>query len=1033
MLRRLVEGSLRWRVVVVIAAALVLVHAARVAVHAPLDVFPDFAPPQAVVQTEAPGFTAEQVETLVTRPVEVALSGSVGLESLRSQSIQGLSVVTAVFAEGVEPQRARQVLSERLAEVAQELPAGAATPKLTPLTSATMDLLKIGLVSDACTPMELRTFAQWTLRPRMLGVPGVAGVSVFGGEIEELQIQVDAARLARAGLALQDVLDAARAATGVLGAGFVEGANQRVVLETRGQLTSPEQLAEVVLASHDGHTLRLGDVARVVLGPEPLFGDTLVQGRPGVLLTMLSQYGANTYEVTQRVEAALAELAPLIAERHIQLYPRLHRPATFIENSLANLRESLGIGALLVAVVLFLFLLDLRTAFISLTAIPLSLGTALIVMDAAGATLNTITLGGLAIALGEVVDDAIIDVENILRRLRENAAAGHPRSAFRTVLAASLEVRGAIVYATAVVALVFVPVLTLSGLQGKLFAPLAQVYLLAILASLLVALTVTPALSLLLLAHAPAEARELAPLGWARELHARLVTGLARRPLVAGACLLALFAAALWARSGLGFEFLPAFREGHFVLQASAAPGTSLAEMKRIGAHLSQALLANPHVATVEQQIGRAELGEDPWGPNRSEFHVELAPLAPAVEAGVEDEIRATLDAEPGLRTEVLTFLGDRIGETISGDAAEVVVSVFGDDLDALERSAARLATELATLEGAVDVLPSTAPASPALEIVPRSADLARLGLRPMEVLEAVQIAFQGVRAAETWEKDRLRALVVVLAPEARTEPESAATLPLRTPDGAIVPLSAVADVRASQSRAMVLHEGARRRATVTCNVAGRDPAAFVAEARTRLARVPLPPDAYLSFGGTAAAEGDARRELLLHSALALAGILLVAWMAFESLGNLALLFLNLPFALVGGVFAARLSGGALSLGSLVGFVTVFGITTRNSIMLLSHYEHLVRVEGCEWNLATAVRGARERFVPIAMTALVTGLGLLPLALQSDAAGREIEGPMAAVILGGLVTSTVLNLLFLPGFALRFADPRKRARASGRN
>ncbi len=1029
MLRSLVESSLRWRVVVVTLAALVLVHGARVAVDAPLDVFPEFAPPQVVVQTEAPGFSAEQVETLVTRPVEVALSGSVGLEALRSQSIQGLSVVTAVFAEGVEPQRARQVLSERLGEVAPNLPAGAAAPKLTPLTSATLDLLKIGLVSEQCSPMELRRFAQWTLRPRLLGVAGVAGVSLFGGEIEQLQIQVDPARLARAGLSLADVLAAARAATGVLGAGFVEGPNQRVVLEGRGQFSTPEELERVVLARRAGHTLLLSDVARVVLGPEPLFGDTLIQGRPGVLLTMLSQYGSNTYEVTQRVEAALEELAPLIRERGIQLYPRLHRPATFIENSLANLRESLLIGAVLVAVVLFLFLLDLRTAFISLTAIPLSLGAALIVMDAAGQTLNTITLGGLAIALGEVVDDAIIDVENILRRLRENAAAGHPKSSFKTVLEASLEVRGAIVYATLVVALVFVPVLTLSGLQGKLFAPLAQVYLLAILASLGVALTVTPALSLLLLSRSPAEARELALLGRAREFHARLVTALARRPWPAAGFLAALFVAALVARTQLTFEFLPAFREGHFVLQASAAPGTSLEEMKRVGARLSQALLANPHIATVEQQIGRAELGEDPWGPNRSEFHVELVPLAPEVEALVEDEIRATLEAEPGLRTEVLTFLGDRIGETISGDASEIVISLYGEDLDALERAAERLAAELATLDGAVDVQPSSAPASPALEIVPRAGDLARLGLRPLDVLEAVQIAFQGVRAAETWEHERLREVVVVLAPEARGSPEAVAALPLGTPDGGSVPLSAVADVRGAESRALVLHEGARRRATITCNVAGRDANALLDEARTRLARIPLPPGTYLSFGGSAAAEGAARRELLLHSALALAGIVLVAWMAFESLSCLVLLFLNLPFALVGGVFAALLAGSALSLGSLVGFVTVFGITTRNSIMLLSHYQHLVRVEGCSWNLATAVRGARERFVPVTMTALVTGLGLLPLALQAGAAGREIEGPMATVILGGLVTSTLLNLLFLPGFALRFADPRGRTKA----
>lgn len=1030
MLKALVETSLRGRVVVIALAGFVLAYGAWCTAHARLDVFPDFAPPQVTVQTEAPGLSAEQVELLVTRPVEAAMNGAVGLDALRSQSIQGLSVVTAVFRDDVEPHRARQVLAEQLTQAAKELPEGVEAPKLTPLTSATMDLLKIGLVAPQLSPLELRSFAQWTLRPRLLGVPGVAGVSLFGGQVEQLQVQVDPARLPLYDLALEDVLGAVRTATGVVGAGFVENANQRVIVETRAQATTPAELAAVVLARRDGRSILLGDVATVALGPEPLFGDTLIQGQPGVLLTMLSQYGANTREVTAGVEAALQELKPLIAARGIQLYPRLHRPATFIENSLSNLRESLELGAILVAIVLFLFLFELRTAFISLSAIPLSLGAALIVMHEAGATLNTISLGGLAIALGEVVDDAIIDVENILRRLRENVALGKPKSAFRVVLDASLEVRGSVVYATFLVALVFVPVLTLSGLQGKLFAPLAQAYLLAILASLLVALTVTPALALWLLPNKAAHVREFAPLVWLKERYAHTIGAVARAPSLAFGLLLALSLAAAAVVPRLTFEFLPDFREGHFVLHASAAPGTSLEEMKRIGARLSAALLANPHIATVEQQIGRAELGEDPWGPNRSEFHVELHALAPEVEAEVEGEIRAALGSIPGLRYEVLTFLGDRIGETISGETAQVAVSVYGEDLDAIEGAAAELAAALEGVPGAVDVQSSAAPAAPAVEVALRPAALARVGLRPLEVMQALQTAFQGTRAAQTWVGERVRDVVVVLAPEARREPEAVSALRLRTPDGVSVLLGDVADVRGSQSRALVLHEGGRRRATVTCNVAGRDTGSFVAAARVALARVPLPLGSYLSYGGAAEAEETARRELLLHSALALGGIVLLLWMAFQSLRSLALLLLNLPFALIGGVFAAWLVGGSVSLGSLVGFVTLFGITTRNAIMLLSHYEHLVRVEGCAWNLDTAVRGARERFTPILMTALVAGLGLLPLALQSGRAGREIEGPMAAVILGGLLTSTLLNLLVLPSLTLRFSDlGRKPAEA----
>jgi len=1021
MLAALVESALRARVVVIALACLALGYGSWCARNARLDVFPDFAPPQVTVQTEAPGFSAEQVEELVTRPVEAAVNGAVGLDALRSQSIQGLSVVTAVFRDEVDPHRARQVLSEQLAEAARDLPAGVEAPKLTPLTSATMDLLKIGLVSDTLTPMELRAFAQWTVRPRLLGVSGVAHVSLFGGEVEELQVQVDPARLALAGLGLQELLEAVRASTGVLGAGFVENANQRVVLEVRGQATTPEELARVVVARRERRSILVGDVARVVLGPAPRFGDALVMGRPGVLVTMLSQYGANTREVTAGVEAALAELEPLIAARGIVLYPRLHRPATFIENSLANLRESLLLGAVLVAVVLFLFLFELRTAFISLTAIPLSLGVALIVMHHAGETLNTITLGGLAIALGEVVDDAIIDVENILRRLRENEALGRPKGAFRVVLDASLEVRSSVVYATFVVALVFVPVLTLSGLQGKLFAPLAQAYLLAILASLLVALTVTPALALWLLPRKAPRVREFAPLAWIKERYARTIAAVARAPVLALGILLLFAAGTATVVPRLSFAFLPEFREGHFVLQASAAPGTSLEEMRRVGTLLAQRLLVNPHIATVEQQIGRAELGEDPWGPNRSEFHVELQPLAPEVEAQVEGEIRAVLEGVPGIRSEVLTFLGDRIGETISGETAQVVVSVYGEELDAIEAAAADLAHALEGVHGAVDVQCSAAPAAPMVEVVPLAEPMARFGLRPLEVLEAVRIAYQGAVAAQTWIGERVRDVVVLLAPEARGEPESVRELPLRGPEGGRLRLGDVADVRGAQGRAMVLHEGGRRRATVTCNVEGIDVPSFVRSAHTVLEAVPLPRGAYLSWSGAAEAEAEARRELLLNSALALGGILLLFWMAFRSLRALALLLLNLPFALVGGVLAAWLGGGVVSLGSLVGFVTLFGITTRNSIMLLSHYQHLVRVEDAPWDLATAVRGARERFTPIVMTALVAGLGLLPLVLQAGKAGREIEGPMAAVILGGLATSTVLNLLVLPSLALRFA------------
>jgi CzcA family heavy metal efflux pump len=1035
MLNALVERSLRLAWVVVVLACIVLALGVYASIHARLDVFPEFVPPQVVVQTEAPGFSAEQVETLVTRPIEARISGAGSLESMRSQSIQGLSAITAIFKDRTDVFRARQQLSEQLAGVIGELPIGAREPKMTPLTSSTMDLLKIGLLSDKLSPMELRTFAQWTMRPRLVSVPGVSNVSLFGGEVRQIQLQVLPQRLEALQLSIDDVLDAARNATGVRGAGFVENENQRVVVQTEGQFTTAAALSQIVLARRAGRSIVLGDVARVVDAPEPRFGDALIMGKPGVLVTMLSQYGANTMEVTRGVEAALAELRPALDAESITLYPRLHRPATFIEYSVANLRDSLVAGAILVAIVLFLFLYNVRTAFISLTAIPLSLCVAIAVMHQWGATLNTITLGGLAIALGEVVDDAIIDVENIFRRLRENERLGRPRSAFRVVLDASIEVRSAVVYATFVVALVFVPVLTMSGLQGRLFAPLGQAYLLAIMASLLVALTVTPALSLLLLPRAAGRARELWLLVRARDAYRSVLAFLARHTAFVALGALAICGGAWLVVSSLGSEFVPEFREGHFVLQVTQVPGTSIQETRRIGKQISDALLANPHIATVEQQIGRAELDADTFGPHRSEFHIELQRLPPDVEAGVQGEIRAVLTAIPGISFNLLTFLGDRIGESISGETAAVVVSVYGDDLDLIDAKAAEVSRVIESVRGAVDVQSGSLPGAPAVDVGLRADRMRALGFQPVRVLDAVQTAFQGEHVAQIWEGSRVTDLVVVLAPEFRRDPESVAALRVRNAEGASVALSAIADVTQASSRYMLLHDGGRRRQTVTCNVSGRDVASFVDEARAKVAtQVAFPRGTYAVFGGAAEQEAKARSELLLHSSIALAGILILLGIVFGSARNLALVLVNLPFALAGGLIAARITGGTISIGSLVGFVTLFGITTRNSIMMVSHFEHLVSHEGMTWGLEAALRGASERFVPIVMTALVTGLGLLPLAIESGKAGREIEGPMAAVILGGLFTSTLLNLLVLPSLALkfgRFAVARENADEAG--
>lgn len=1021
MFRRIVGFSIQHPGVVIALSCVAAGYGVYVAAYAKRDVFPEFAPPQVVIQTEAPGLSPEEVEQLVTRPIENAVNGVGNLESVRSQSIQGLSVVTAIFAEGTRVLDARQTVAERLVDAAGRMPLGVRPPTMAPLTSATSTVLDVGLTSAKRSLMELRSFADWTLRPRLLGVPGIAKVVVFGGEVRQLQVEVKPDGLMAYGLAIDDVLTAAREATGVRGAGFLDNQNQRIVLRTEGQSLGPEALGEVVLASGDGMSVRLRDVARVAEGPEPKFGDASINGEPGVLLMLSSQYGANTKEVTEAAERALAEMKPVFDAENITVRSDLFRPASFIETAMRNVTQSMLVGGILVAVVLFLFLFNVRTAFISLTAIPLSLLIAVVILNWFDVTLNTLTLGGLAIAIGEVVDDAIIDVENIFRRLRENRSMRTPASAFRVVLNASLEVRKAVVYATFVVALVFLPVLTMSGIQGRLFAPLGIAYILAVLASLGVALTLTPALSLVLLGKVRRAPREPWLSARLRDRYRRLLEGISRRPnrVIAGAVVLC--AASLAALPGFGGAFLPELREGRFIIHMSAVPGTSIEESLRLGNQVARELLKNPHIHAVSQQVGRAEQSDDTWGTHYSEFATELVPLHGEEAEAVQTEVRDAVAKFPGVYFAIKPFLTERIEETVSGVTAEVAVKIFGDDLDAIDGKAREVARVISGIEGAVDVQVESPPGTPEVVLRLRADRLKQFGFRPVPVMEAIQTAFQGAVVGQIYEGNRVFDVAVILDPAGRRDVQSIGSLMLRNPQGLRMPLNQLADIGATTGRYAILHEGAQRRQAVTCNVRGRDVASFVAEAKRRiLEMVRFPAGVYPVFAGAAEAQAQARRQLLLHSTLAGVGILLLLGIAFGSVRNLLLVLCNLPFALAGGVLAVFFTGGWLTVGSLVGFVTLFGITTRNSIMMISHFDHLVNVEGEQWGLPAVIRGASERLLPILMTALVTALGLLPIAVGSGEAGREIEGPMAIVILGGLATSTLLNLLVLPMLALRY-------------
>ncbi|HYM78124.1 MAG TPA: efflux RND transporter permease subunit [Candidatus Dormibacteraeota bacterium] len=1022
MLNAIVRFSLRFRGIVIALGFALLGYGLYSLANAKYDVFPEFAPPLVVIQTEAPGLSPEQVELLVTTPVEIATNGVSGIESLRSGSIQGLSVVTVTFQSGTDLYRARQVVAERLATLAGQLPQGVKSPIMTPLTSSTSIVSGIGLTSDKLSQMRLRTVADWTVRLRLLAVPGVANVTVFGGEVKQYQFQFIPERLIQYSLTVDDVLNAARRATGISGAGYIDTGNQRLVLQSEGQSLTPTQLADTVLVHENGANVILGQVAHVIEAPEPPFGAASIGGKPGVILMVEAQYGANTLEVTGAVEQALEGLRPALNQEGVQVRPDLFRPANFIQTALTNIRSSLIIGAILVVVILFLFLFDFRTAAISCTAIPLSLLAAVTVMGQMGFTLNTMTLGGLAIAIGEVVDDAVIDVENIFRRLRENRRSETPKPALRVVFDASIEVRSAVVYATFAVALVFIPILTMSGVAGRIFAPLGVAYILSILASLLVALSVTPALSYIFLGKRELKEQEPPVVRWLKERYRSILLAVERAPrlVIAAVTLVTLLGLAMV--PFFSASFLPELREGHFILHMSTVPGTSLDESLRIGSQVSQELLKIPYVRSVAQRVGRAEASADVWGTHYSEFEVDLKPNL----SGDENElaqaaIRKSLGQFAGVNFSLKTFLTERIEETLSGYQVPVVVNIYGYDLNALDQEAQDVQRILSKVPGASGVQIQSPPGTPQVAIQLRPSDVARWGFDPVSVLGAIRTAYRGETVGQVYEGNRVFGVSVILPPEDRKSMAAIKSLPLRSPSGNYVGLGQLATVYETSGRYIVLHGGARRVQTITCNVSGVPVDSFVKDARQQiLSQVALLPGSYVEFSGTAAAQARSRRDLLIHSGLAGLGILMLLSIVMMNFRNLLLVLANIPFALVGGVLTVFAMGGTLSLGPLVGFITLFGITLRNSIMMISHYEHLVNVEGMSWGLDAAIRGASERLAPILMTATVTGLGLLPLAIGSGAPGREIEGPMAIVILGGLITSTALNLLVLPTLALRY-------------
>jgi CzcA family heavy metal efflux pump len=1020
MLSIVVRFSIRYCGIIITLAVLILFYGSYRLTVAGLDIFPEFAPKRVIIQSEAPGLSAEQVEVLVTKPIEMSISGLVGMESVRSESIQGLSIVTATFVERSEVYRNRQLISERLANLSAQLPMGI-VPISIPLSSSSATVLTIGLNSDTKDLMALRSLVDWTIVPRLLAVRGVADVNVFGGEITQLQIQVNPVQLHRFNLSLDDIIQTTSQAGTIQGGGFVENQNQRITLQVTGQPTTPEQFAKIIVKRDQGRNITLGEVSTILYAPEPPVGAAQIGGKPSIVMMVIGQYGANTLSVSKEVEQTLKEFEPVFKNEAVTFYEHLFRPADYIEKSIANLSGHLLMGGLFVLIILYLFLFNIRTAFISALAIPVSLIGAVIVLLETGVNLNIMVLGGLAIALGEVVDDAIIDTENIFRRLRENRLLAKPLPVAIVVYDASIEVRSSVVYASFIVALVFVPLLSLNGVAGRLFAPLGYSYILAILVSLLVALTLTPALCFILLGSSLNETDDPPLIKRIKPLYKNLLGFVFRRfnRLIVGSIILCL--SGIFAFFNLNSNFLPELREGHYIVHTTSIPGTSLQESLRIGSKLSEQFMAVPGIQTVSQWTGRAERGADTYGSHYSEYEVRLNPLSGAGQQQVMNRLREILSNFPGIVFEVNTFLTERVDETISGYTAPVVVNLYGNDLNVLDAQAQILARIMREIPGATDIQLRSPPATPLLQIHLNLDQLNFLGIMPADIVNTLQAAYETRVVGKNLQGNKTINIAVALAPELRQQPESIAHLPVRSKDGTLVRLEQVAEIRHTASRYNILHQGSQRRQAVTCNVIDRDMDAFMEELKARvLKEIPVSAASYPEFTGAAVEQAQASNELVLHSLLAGVGVMVFIYIAIGSLRNAILALVNLPFALIGGVVAVVITDANLSVGSIVGFVTLFGITVRNSIMLLSHYRYLVEVKGNYWNLETAIQGAQERLPSILMTALVTALAMLPIAFNSDNPGREIMGPMAAIIVGGLASSTVLNLMLLPAMLLKF-------------
>jgi CzcA family heavy metal efflux pump len=1022
-MKRLIQWSIDHHWMVIALSVLLALAGAWTVREMPVDVFPDLTAPTVTILTEGHGMAPEEMETLVTFPIEAAINGASDVRRVRSATAVGIAVVWVEFEWGTDIFRARQVVAEKLALVGGSLPPQVERPVLAPISSIMGEILFFAISSDSDDPLTLRTVADTVVRRRLLAVAGVSQVTPIGGAERQFQVVAHPDQLRANNITVSELLGAVRGASQNTSAGIYMEGPQEYVLQTIGRVRTPDEIGDSVIALKGERSVLIKDIADVREGAALKRGEGSRNGKPAVIVGVQKQPGANTVALTERLDRELDALQKELPAG-MTIDRRIFRQADFIQVAVDNVMTALRDGGLLVVVIVVLFLANLRAAAITLTAIPLSLAAAVLVLRAFGATINTMTLGGMAIAIGALVDDAIVDVENVVRRLRENATkpADQQLSSAGVVLDATLEIRTSIVFATIIIVLVFLPVFGLSGVEGRLLTPLAFAYIAALLASLVVAVMVTPALAVVFLPKARSILQGHD--GWlSRVLRARYARDLPRaldHPRAVMAVSLLLFVGAALAMTRMGSAFLPEFHEGSLTVQANTLPGTSLPKSDEIGRRVEQILLSQPEVVATARRTGRAEYDEHVQGVEAAEIDVGLRDTGRSRDALLAD-LRRGFSTLPGTNVTIGQPISHRIDHMLSGTRANIAVKVFGDDLATLRRLGERVRDVVVQVPGAVDVSLEQQMDVPVVRFVLNRPAIARYGLRADEVAEAVETAFAGATVGRIFDRSTAFDLVVKFDPSSQSDFSRLGDLPVDTPHGGPVPIRVLADVRREEGPNMVLRENVQRRIVISSNVAGRDLGGVVDDMRTAVAReVPMPPGYRVEYGGQFESEQSASRRLMVLGIGVIAGLFLLLVLAFGRPRDAILIMLNLPLALIGGVAGVFLAGGVLSVASMIGFITLFGIATRNGIMLVSHIRHLMEHEGVTDFREAVERGARERLIPILMTATAAGLALIPLALGGGKSGSEIQTPMAIVILCGLATSTLLNMVVVPAMYLQY-------------